>query len=317
MEEKTPLVSIGLPVYNGEKYLRAAIDSILAQTFPNFELIISDNASIDRTEAICNEYASKDSRIRYSRNATNIGGANNHNKTVLSSKGKYFRFAAYDDVCAPELLAKSVEILEQNASIVNCYSILVNMDENGNPFEVVDKPIATSPKPYERFRIVTNPKWHGCESIYGLIRSDILFRTSLLNNYTDADRTLLCELSLYGQFYQVPEPLFYRRVHPDMSTIAFKDWRQRMAWSLPDASGRIYFPSWLQFLHYFKIIASSPLDFRNRAYCYLHLVHWLLLEKGLGRMIKDLYFAVSKLLRFSFQKFYFAMGSLNKKVEDL
>jgi glycosyltransferase involved in cell wall biosynthesis len=81
MTAKTPKISIGLPVRNGEEYLEESIDSILAQTFTDFELIISDNASTDRTEAICRAYAAKDRRIRYYRNPVNIGGANYGNLT--------------------------------------------------------------------------------------------------------------------------------------------------------------------------------------------------------------------------------------------
>ncbi|MCB0187328.1 MAG: glycosyltransferase family 2 protein, partial [Caldilineaceae bacterium] len=128
MSMDCPRVSIGLAVYNGEPYLADAIRSILSQSFTNFELIISDNASTDRTAAICQEFAARDSRIRYSRNATNIGGANNENRTFRLARGEYFRWAAHDDICAPELLEKSVAVLDQNPDVVLCYSMTTEID---------------------------------------------------------------------------------------------------------------------------------------------------------------------------------------------
>src|ERR1700761_38911 len=104
-----PLLSIGLFVYNGERYIREAIDSFLSQTFTDFELIISDNASTDATEQICLDYAAKDSRVRYSRNPRNMGAGWNVRRVAELATGKYFRWAACDDRCEPDLLRTCVE----------------------------------------------------------------------------------------------------------------------------------------------------------------------------------------------------------------
>lgn len=93
-----PMVSIGTPVYNGAKYLRKALDSLLEQTFTDFELIISDNASTDDTQAICEEYARRDSRIRYVRQSMNIGAAENFRFVQQQAKGEFFMWAAHDDL---------------------------------------------------------------------------------------------------------------------------------------------------------------------------------------------------------------------------
>src|SRR4051812_44240337 len=98
MTEHTPLVSIGLPVYNGEKYIAEAIESLLSQDYTNIEIIISDNASTDNTPQICQQYQHKNPRIRYFRNDTNIGASNNFNRTFELSKGEFFMWAAYDDL---------------------------------------------------------------------------------------------------------------------------------------------------------------------------------------------------------------------------
>ena len=98
-----PRVSVGIPVFNGERFLAETIESILAQTFKDFEIVISDNASTDRTEEICRSYAARDPRIRYNRNDTNRGAAWNHNRVFELARGEYFKWQSHDDFCAPRV----------------------------------------------------------------------------------------------------------------------------------------------------------------------------------------------------------------------
>src|SRR5207245_5286947 len=118
----TPRVSVGLPVYNGEKFLRKRLDSVLEQTFENFELIISDNASTDATLVICMEYSKKDKRIRYIRQEKNMGLTWNFNFVLQEAKGEYFVWAAVDDHWYPTFLEKNVKNLESNKNIVGSIS---------------------------------------------------------------------------------------------------------------------------------------------------------------------------------------------------
>src|SRR5262249_60446249 len=104
--------SVGLPVFNGESYLESAITSVLGQTFEDFELIICDNASTDRTAEICNDYAARDSRIRYFRNPRNLGAAPNYNLAFSQARGRYFKWLAHDDRMRPSFLAKTVRVLD-------------------------------------------------------------------------------------------------------------------------------------------------------------------------------------------------------------
>ena len=113
-----PKVGVGMPVYNGERYLEEALDSILAQSFDDFELVISDNASTDRTEEICRAYAHKDERIRYFRMRENYGVIDNFNNAFRLSAGEYFKWAASDDVCEHDYLRKAVEVLDRDPSVV-------------------------------------------------------------------------------------------------------------------------------------------------------------------------------------------------------
>ncbi|HKJ45099.1 MAG TPA: glycosyltransferase family 2 protein, partial [Balneolales bacterium] len=112
-----PRVSIGMPVYNGENYIERAISSILAQTYKDFELIISDNASTDKTQEICKMFVGRDNRVRYHRNSKNIGAARNYNIVFRLSRGKYFKWAAHDDELAPAFLEDAVNVLEKNKDV--------------------------------------------------------------------------------------------------------------------------------------------------------------------------------------------------------
>src|SRR5262245_37674686 len=111
--ESTPRASVGLPVYNGETYLRECLESLLAQDFEDFERIISDNGSTDGTEAICREFASRGPRIRYLRERENRGAAWNFNRLPALARGEYFRWSHHDDNCAPTYLRTCIEALDQ------------------------------------------------------------------------------------------------------------------------------------------------------------------------------------------------------------
>ena len=121
---KPPRVSIGLPVYNGERWLAEALDSLLAQTYSDFELIISDNGSTDDTQAICEEYAARDRRIRYIRQEINRGLAWNWNCVFEESAGDYFKWAACDDLYHPTFLERCVQILDQYPDVAWCHTRL-------------------------------------------------------------------------------------------------------------------------------------------------------------------------------------------------
>ena len=115
--QQAPTVTIGLPVYNREKFITQAIEALLAQTFTDFELIISDNASTDRTEAICRDYAARDARIRYIRQPVNLGLLGNFNYVKQEAKGKYFMWTASDDLCEPQFVEALVSQLEHDPSL--------------------------------------------------------------------------------------------------------------------------------------------------------------------------------------------------------
>jgi glycosyltransferase involved in cell wall biosynthesis len=217
----TPTVSVGMPVYNGEAFVKSAIDAILAQTFGDLELVISDNASEDGTEEICREAARLDSRIRYLRADENRGAAWNYNNVFKASTGRFFRWAAHDDLCAPTHLERCVQALtEGDPSIVLAYPRATVVDENGVWQADYDEPFGLSdPEPHVRLGRLTRHLVKG-NMLFGLMRSSALARTRLHGAYATGDWVLIAELALQGPFLEVPERLFVRRRHPGMSRVA-------------------------------------------------------------------------------------------------
>lgn len=305
MKSENPRVSIGLPVYNGARFLQKTIEAILNQSFQDFELIIADNASTDNTEEICREFAAKDKRIHYHRNQQNIGAALNYNLVFQLSRGEYFKWAAHDDIFAPKFVEKCVEILDKNPDVVLCHSITKVIDENGNFLENNDelyvkftndnvKLKTDSQKPHERFFDIAYLP-HSCYQIFGMIRSSVLKETPLIDNYAGADRLLLARLSLFGTFYQIPEHLFFLRRHSEQSiNIIARSIHLYTIWYDPSKKGKIIFPRWRRFNEHIIAINQSPLNRKQRLGCYFVLakifkIYW----RG---MINDVAIAIIQII---------------------
>jgi glycosyltransferase involved in cell wall biosynthesis len=281
MGKRTPRVSIGLPVYNGEEFLEQAIVSILLQTYEDFELIICDNASTDLTEKICRKYAGLDQRIAYSRNPKNIGVTENHNLTFRRSRGEYFRFAGYDDWLAPTFLERLVKELDDRPDASLCFAVTVLIDGRGNETGVRCSSAGTARTANERFREALFTRYPA-EPLYGLIRSSALRQTMLHRSYAGSDNALMCELALLGPFHRVPEPLFFNR-HHDRNV--YKDLRGRMAWARPELAqaGRPTLPYWLRLCDYVRILVHARLSLRDRVNCTAVLLRWVHLKwRSLG-----------------------------------
>jgi len=297
MKRHPPRVSIGLPVFNGENYLAEALDSLLAQTYTDFELIISDNASTDRTEEICRTYAVKDERVDYHRNEANVGAARNFNQLFALASGEYFKWAAHDDLCAPEYLRKCVEALDRESDVVLCYPKTSIINARGELVEYyTDGFSLRSPKPHQRLRDVFRAPGL-CNPVFGLIRASALRRTALIGNYAAADRVLLAELALLGQFYEVPEHLFFRRGHPQRSLAANVTDNEIAAWFDPALRKRILLPRWRRFSEYIKAIWRAPLSWPERVRCYTQVWRFALLPKKWRGMEEDLLKAAKQALR--------------------
>jgi glycosyltransferase involved in cell wall biosynthesis len=286
-----PRLSVGLAVYNGERYLAAAIDAILGQTYTDFELIISDNASTDRTPEICARYAMQDDRVRYHRNPKNIGGANNENLTFTFARGTYFRWAADDDICEPTLFEKCVEVLEHDPEVVLAYTRSVTIDADGNPVREVSELRGMACRPSDRFRELAD-RQHLCEATYGVIRSSALRSTGLQRNYVDSDRVLLAALGLRGRFVQIDEPLFKKRRHERNE---FYDWRARMNWFDPESTRRIRLPNWIEVVHLVYEASRAPIPVAERVRSIVWVGEWVWNQRR--PLVGDLVYSARSLVR--------------------
>jgi len=226
-----PKVSIGLPVFNGENYLATALHSIVNQDYEDFELIISDNASYDRTAAICKDAAERDKRIRYSRVEVNCGAAPNFRRVFQLSTAKYFKWATHDDVCLPGFLKRCVETMERAPSgVVLVYPRGELIDATGKvvreDYESIE---SNDPRPHRRAAHViqnVNLAW----AQFGLIRSDALRKTRLMDSFIGSDYVLLAELAMLGELREIPEILFQQRVYAGSSNVVHKTRSQWLAW---------------------------------------------------------------------------------------
>jgi glycosyltransferase involved in cell wall biosynthesis len=206
----TLFVSIGLYVYNGERFLEAALRSNLNQTFTDFELIISDNASTDRTGDIAQCYAKRDDRVRYYRSEKNMGAGWNLRRVYELATCKYFKWSAADDVLEREFLRLCVEILEREDDCVVAYAKPKEVDGNGTFIRNYDIPVKVdSNDAVARFQDMILID-HNCYQIFGLIRMSALHQPPPHGIYVNADRVLLSRLSLLGRFCEIPEALFIR-----------------------------------------------------------------------------------------------------------
>ncbi|HYK49436.1 MAG TPA: glycosyltransferase family 2 protein [Terriglobales bacterium] len=275
MSGRSPRVSIGMPVYNGDNYLAETLESVLAQTFQDFEVVFSDNGSTDGTEAICREYAARDSRFHYHRSETNRGVSWNFRRAARLSSGEYFMFLAHDDKLAPEFLEKCVAVLDSHPEVALCYPKAIEIDSHGNHLYKKEQFLdANSPQPHKRFRQMIRLD-HNCETLFGLTRASAFMQTTIHAEIPDGDRVMLAELSLHGTYYRVPEYLFLHREHPVRSINLYPTRFDRMMLLEPQRAGEFTLPRFIEFFEYLRCIRRAPLTFRQRIACYLEMPRWL------------------------------------------
>jgi glycosyltransferase involved in cell wall biosynthesis len=294
MTNRSPRVSIGLPVYNGNGYLEAALDSLLNQTFSDFELIISDNASTDRTEEICKTYAAKDRRIHYYRNERNLGAAWNFNHVFALSSGEYFKWASHDDLCAQDFLLRCINVLDKDYSVVLCYTQEKDIDDKGRFLRKRPYRLNTNlVKSHERFQNIIALN-RGSPPIFGVIRAGILRKTPLIARYYASDQVLLAELILHGRFHEIPEELLLHREHQRRSVYAYTR-HSTIGWLDPTLAGQMTLPSWRLFIEYIRAIGRSPVSWPERVHCAWHMAKWMVGHRN--AMISDAIIATSQILR--------------------
>lgn len=303
MKQNTPLVTIAVPVYNGENYMTQALDSILNQTFTDFEVIISDNCSTDSTPEIARAYAERDPRVRYHRNERNVGANPNFNQTVGMARGRYFKWAAHDDVLAPTYLERCVAELEADPSVVlaHSYTRLINRDGSDVPLD--EHTIFTdnggviyvgmdardrqldSPRASVRFReIILRTDW--CYEIFGVLRLDVLRQTPLITDYYGADKSLLAEMATRGRYAIVPEPLFYNRRHEEQSMSQIST-EQRTSWSNPKVKKQGNY-RWQRFKTYMLPALAGKMSVQERLLCMGVIARYYLRLQRIHNMLEEI-----------------------------
>jgi glycosyltransferase involved in cell wall biosynthesis len=211
-----PLVTVGVPVYNGGEILRRALDAVLAQEYPNLEIIIADNASTDQTPAIIREYASRHEGIRVARHEQNIGASRNFVFLMREARGRYFFWASADDAWHPQFVARTVAALEGAPEAGLALTGVDRIHDDFTPLDSLRFSGPLDPSRLSHWRAAMN-----CASgvpyhlgVYGLWRLDFLRR--VFRGYPlffAADRLFMCGVALATRFTYVDEPLYVRTVH--------------------------------------------------------------------------------------------------------
>lgn len=285
---RQPLVGLGMPVFNGAAFLAETLESILRQSFEDFELVICDNASTDATEAICRAFAARDSRIRYHRNATNLGAHPNYNRTFQLARGKYFKWVPHDDVLHPDYLAACVLALEESRDAVACQTQLDFIDGMGAKLGLVGTNLAgaDSVQAATRFRAATL-RPHNCYEVMGLFRRSELGASVLLESFHGADRALVADMALRGRILHVPQPLLRVRDHAQRYTRARIRPQDRAVWHDTRLKGKQTFPTWRLYGKYWSIIARSQAPLQQRTRAALGLLQWWFVNWNFVRIIVD------------------------------
>jgi glycosyltransferase involved in cell wall biosynthesis len=291
----TSRLSIGLPVFNGEDYLEQAIESLLAQTYSDFEFVISDNASTDSTEDICRAYAVQDRRIKYHRNPKNIGAIQNWYRVLDLSSGEYMASAAHDDLYAADYMEKCIAVLDRDPSVIVCYSKTRIIDEHGEPLD--DKRIAgmletkidtVSPNPSVRFYNAITVD-HLCIQMYGVMRAKALRGVKVFAGYYGCDRNILAELALLGKMQEIPEHLFFHRIYPKALGAAVYSGRdlQELFRVDPGTDWKTRFPAFKVYGNYVSSVSQASIPFSEKVKSYFQLQR-IIAGKVTGRVRRSL-----------------------------
>jgi glycosyltransferase involved in cell wall biosynthesis len=285
---KGPLVSVGLPVYNGENYIAEAIASVLAQTCEDLELIIQDNASTDRTPEICREFLAKDSRVRYYRNPRNLGAAPNYNLAFGLARGRYYKWLAHDDRLLPGYLEAATRALEARPDVVLCNSVVRYIDAEGRYIGLYDSGLgkADIESASKRFASLVLSS-HSCVDFFGVIRREAMNRSLLHGSFHGADRAFLAQMALRGRFLQLAEPLVEMREHDNRYTRKQARATERQAWHDASLRGKITFPAWRLYAEYLKAVRGEDLPAAERARCYAVLAQWWFTNWNAARATVD------------------------------
>ncbi len=258
------LITVGVPIYNGERYLARTLDSLLNQTVSDFVVLVGDNASTDGTAAIVQSYAARDPRVRHVRHTRNLGAAANYTRLCEMAETEFFRWSAADDCSEPRFLAACLEGLQRDPAAVLVYPRIMMIDAEdrrlGEYEEGLHLPHA---RPSDRFfTLLQNIRL--CNAVYGVGRTEVFRRTRLLGSYLGSDMVFQAELSLYGKIVEVPETLLLRRMHDDSFTSMTL--QQQREFMNPGRGGgrRVELYRWRHWAEHLRSVMRAPLPLSER-----------------------------------------------------
>lgn len=258
-----PKVSIGMPVYNGSKWLAATVDSVLAQSFRDIELVISDNASTDDTEAMCRAYAARDPRVRYHRNAENVGIANNFNLAFTHARGRYFKWMSCGDLIDPGFVARCVDLLDRRPEVALAYPVTrLFSDDPARGEDARDAFNLDVDDPVERFQDYTcHVRLNNI--MHGMYRRDVLARTRLYRSFLRADYNMIAAVLLQGRAVCIDEVLNFRRMQPETTTKGLTELQLRTVYA-PSRPSSLKYQEWRRVRDYYAMVLRSGLSVGQR-----------------------------------------------------
>lgn len=295
---KGPTLSIGLPVYNGQNYLDQAVAAVLGQRYTDFELILCDNASTDRTQAICEAFAAADPRVRYERSETNLGLVRNFNRAFELSTGRYFKWLSHDDLLGPEFLQQCIDQLEADPSLSVCCTSVAVIDADGYMLETEEntRNNRRDPLGITRLRDAPGPErgledgrvshrhrgvlLHStrCYEEFGVIRASAIRSTPLRGYYPGSEKVFLTELALLGKIKVLPDIGMFMRVHDDrLSSQAASCDRRALYLTPSDKRKRSWLPPQVRCaVGYAGAVLRQPMPLRERLGCLWNIARFCL-----------------------------------------
>jgi len=260
---RSPRITVGIPVYNGERFLALALESLLSQTVGDMVILVGDNASTDATADIAREYAARDARVRHVRHAANLGAARNYSVLCQMADTEFFRWLAADDCSGPGFHEACLEALAEHPDAALAYPRVIMIDAEGRHLEEYDEGLhLPQERPSERFFTVLR-RLRLVNALYGVARTSVVKRTRLLGSYRGSDIVFLAELSLHGKIIEIPAPLMLRRMHGESYTSMTP--AQQRAFNNPGRSRKLELYFWRHLVEYLLAVARAPLSARERA----------------------------------------------------
>jgi glycosyltransferase involved in cell wall biosynthesis len=265
-----------MPVFNAEAWLVPALDCLQKQTFGDFELIVSDNASSDNSLGIVEEYARRDKRIRVLRQTRNIGANGNYRAVLAAASADLFKWAAANDLCAPRFLERCVDAMQKRPDVVLAYPRTLLFEHESSDGVLYDHDFALdSDDRSKRFADLLATMLLN-NAMNGVIRRRALERILPLGTFRSADILMMCELALLGKYALVDEPLFYRRMSAAAAT-SLRSAIEADKHLVPTAKRPLRWQNWKYQLRMVRIVMRAwPYDreWYRVAYHALQRVSW-------------------------------------------